>query len=183
MPVGHRIAGDGDQIDMFAQPVGDQLPLDMVVDALRGPMENADIPKTAHNAVYDLMILRRYGIDVAPISFDTMIAEWVNNPISKFLGLKGLVGQTLDVQMTEISELLGKGKQQTTMDLIEIDKVAPYAAADATMTLRLVDPLQGELRGAGLDSLYILRWKCRSSRSSALCSIRAWRWMLSFCAR
>ncbi len=154
VPVGHRIAGEQGQTDMFAQPVGDQLPLDIVIEALREPMENADIPKTAHNAVYDLMILRRYGIDVAPISFDTMIAEWVNNPISKFLGLKGLVAQTLDVQMTEISELLGKGKQQTTMDLIEIDKVAPYAAADATMTLRLVEPLQGELRGAGLDALY-----------------------------
>ena len=50
--------------------------------------------KSAHNAVYDLMILQRYGINVAPITFDSMIAEWVSNPISKFLGLKGLVAQT-----------------------------------------------------------------------------------------
>ena len=154
VPVGHRVAGEQGQADMFAQPVGDQLPLDVAIDALRAPLEDAGIPKTAHNAVYDLMILRRYGIAVAPIAFDTMIAEWVNNPISKFLGLKGLTAQTLDVQMTEISELLGKGKQQTTMDLIEIDQAAPYAAADATMSLRLVAPLRTELDDAGLGRLF-----------------------------
>ncbi|MCY3915227.1 MAG: DNA polymerase I [Chloroflexi bacterium] len=154
VPVGHRVVDENGQSDMFAQPVLDQLPLDTVVDALRGPLENAGIPKTAHNAVYDLMIMRRYGIEVAPIRFDTMIAEWVNNPISKFLGLKGLVAQTLDVQMTEISELLGKGKQQKSMAMVDIDDAAPYAAADATMTLRLVEPLAGQLREASLDTLY-----------------------------
>ncbi|MCY3834293.1 MAG: DNA polymerase I [Chloroflexi bacterium] len=154
VPVGHRVAGDGDQADMFAQPVGDQLPLQIVIAALREPLENESIPKTAHNAVYDLMILRRYGINVAPIAFDTMLAEWVNNPISKFLGLKALVAQTLDVQMTEISELLGKGKNQKSMAQVEIDDAAPYAAADATMTRRLVDPLKDELRRGNLDSLY-----------------------------
>ena len=154
VPVGHRNTGEQGQSNMFAQPVGDQLPLETVIEAVRPPMENPKIPKTAHNAVYDLMIFQRYGINVAPIAFDTMIAEWVNNPISKFLGLKALVLQTLDVQMTEIAEILGKGKSQTTMDLIEIDIAAPYAAADATMTLRLVEPLNGELQGAGLDTLY-----------------------------
>lgn len=156
VPVGHRVPGEGGQSDMFAQPVSalDQLPLEMVIDALRAPLENADIPKTAHNAVYDLMILRRYGINVAPIAFDTMIAEWVSNPISKFLGLKALVAKTLDVQMTEISDLLGKGKNQKSMAEVEIEAAAPYAAADAAMTLRIVEPQKGELAEAGLDSLY-----------------------------
>lgn len=154
LPVGHRVAGEDGQADMFARPVGDQLPLDQVIEALRPAMQNADTPKTAHNAVYDLMIMRRYGIDVTPIAFDTMIAEWVSNPISKFLGLKALVAQTLDVQMTEISDLLGKGKGQKSMAAVEIDEAAPYAAADATMTYRLVKPLRAELEGEGLDALY-----------------------------
>lgn len=154
LPVGHRVTDGSGQTNMFAEPVGDQLPLDTVISALRGPLENPDIAKTAHNAVYDLMILRRYGINVSPVAFDTMIAEWLKNPISKFLGLKSLVAQTLDVQMTEISALLGKGKSQTTMALVEIDEAAPYAAADAAMTRRLVEPLDSDLRDAGLDDLY-----------------------------
>ncbi len=157
LPVGHRVSGGEGQPDMFAQPVGEQLPLDMVLDALRGPLENPKIPKTAHNAVYDLMIMQRYGIHVAPIAFDTMLAEWVKNPISKFLGLKALVAQTLDIQMTEISELLGKGKHQISMDRVEIEAAAPYAAADATMTFRLVKPIRAELEQESPDLAALYR--------------------------
>ncbi len=154
VPVGHGRVYDKAQIEMFEHSAGDQLPLDAVIEALRDPMENQNIPKTAHNAVYDCMILRRYGINVAPIVFDTMLAEWISNPTSRFLGLKALVAERLEIQMTEIAELLGKGQQQTTMDKIEIDKAAPYAAADATMTFRLVQPLRSELQEAELYRLY-----------------------------
>ncbi|MCE2471276.1 MAG: DNA polymerase I [Anaerolineae bacterium] len=154
LPVGHRVVGGEGQPDMFAQPVGEQLPLATVLDALRAPLEDPKIPKTAHNAVYDLMIMQRYGINVAPIAFDTMLAEWVQNPISKFLGLKALVAQTLDIQMTEISDLLGKGKNQLSMDMVEIDAAAPYAAADATMTYCLVEPLRKGLTDSTLGALY-----------------------------
>ena len=154
IPVGHSRSNGQGQVKLFAEPVGDQLPLDVVIDAIRAPLEDPTIAKSAHNAVYDVMILGRYGINVAPISFDTMLAEWVCNPISKFLGLKALVSQKLDIQMTEILELLGTGKSQITMDAVEIEAAAPYAAADAAMTWRLVEPLRGELQAAGLDPLY-----------------------------
>jgi len=122
--------------------------------ALRGPLENPALPKIAHNAVYDQMILQRYGITVAPIEFDTMLAEWLHNPSSKFLGLKALVGQRLDLRMTDISELLGKGKKQLTMDKVEIEAAARYAAADAAMTWRLVAPLGEELQRDSLEKIY-----------------------------
>lgn len=154
IPVNHR-AGNGDgQSSMFGEPVGDQLALDEVIAALRPPLENPAIPKVAHNAIYDLIILQRYGIDVAPIAFDTLLAEWLSNPISKFLKLKTLVAQTLDVQMTEIDELLGKGKDQKTMSQIDIEVAAPYAAADASMTWRLVQPLRDKLNDEGVNTLY-----------------------------
>lgn len=154
IPVNHR-ASDGDgQSSMFSEPVGDQLPLDEVIAALRPPLENPAIPKVAHNAIYDLIILQRYGIDVAPIAFDTLLAEWLSNPISKFLKLKTLVAHALDVQMTEIDELLGKGKDQKTMSQIDIEMAAPYAAADASMTWRLVQPLRDKLKGEGVTTLY-----------------------------
>ena len=154
IPVGHTHSNGQGQINMFAEPVGDQLPLDLVVDAIRDPLEDPTIAKSAHNAVYDIMIMQRYGINVRPISFDTMLAEWVCNPISKFLGLKALVSQRLDIQMTGIAELLGTGKTQKTMSAVEIDAAAPYAAADAAMTWRLIEPLEGELKQTGLDPLY-----------------------------
>ena len=154
IPLGHKAVGGDSLFEAPAATRTDQLSLGKVIDALRPPLEDSAIAKCAHNAVYDVMILARYGIKVKPIAFDTMLAEWVSNPISKFMGLKGLVSQRLDIQMTEISELLGKGKKQITMDRVDIETAAPYAAADAAMTWRLVQPLRNELGGTKREWLY-----------------------------
>jgi DNA polymerase-1 len=131
-----------------------QLPLKTVLDALRPPLTNPNIPKYAHNAGYDLVVMQRYGVDVSPIGFDTMIAEWMRAPDSKFLGLKNLARQELHVQMTEISELIGTGKKQITMDKVAVEQAAPYAAADAALTNRLVDFLRPKLEELNLLDLF-----------------------------
>lgn len=139
-----------DEEEGFYVPVGhdegEQLPLDTVVEAIRPALTNPNIPKYAHNASYDLVVMNRYGITVSPVTFDTMIAEWVRDPISRFLGLKNLARQYLGIQMTEIDELLGKGKKQVTMDKVAIDRAAPYAAADAVITYKAVNFLREALK-------------------------------------
>ncbi len=133
---------------------GQQLPVAKVMDALRGPLTNPHIEKYAHNASYDFVVTKRYGLEVQPIAFDTMIAEWVCDPVSKFLGLKNLVPHRTGEYMTEISELIGKGRNQKTMDEVPIEQAASYAAADATMTHKLVTILRSDLEQQGLIELY-----------------------------
>ena len=133
IPVGHRLLGSK------------QLPMDEVVGALSKPFMNPKIPKAGHNIKYDALVLKRHGLPVFPLSFDTMIAEWLINPSSRNLGLKSLAWVRLDHEMTHIEDLIGKGKNQLTMDNVEIEKAAPYAADDADATLRLIPPLQKEL--------------------------------------
>ncbi len=140
IPVGHQ--------------AGQQLPQETIIQALRPPLTDPAIPKYAHNAGYDLVIMQRNGIDVSPITFDTMVAEWLRSPDSKFLGLKNLARQELDVHMTEISELIGSGKKQITMDQVSVEKAAPYAAADAVITYRLVEKLRPPLEELNLMALY-----------------------------
>ncbi len=126
----------------------EQIALEFVLDALEAPMTNRAIPKYAHNALYDLIVMQRYGIDVRPVAFDTMLAEWVRDPISKFLGLKNFVRQYLEITMTDIDELIGSGKKQKTMAEVPIEHAAKYAAADAALTMRAARYLQGELAKA-----------------------------------
>lgn len=133
---------------------GEQLPLQTIINGLRPPLTNPAIPKYAHNADYDLLMMQRYGIDVAPVGFDTMIAEWLREPMSKFLGLKNLARQELGVHMTEISDLIGSGKKQITMDKVPVEQAAPYAAADAAVTHRLVTFLRPKLVELDLLNLY-----------------------------
>ncbi len=151
IPVGHVASNapphpaEQSQPDLVEGHTPQQLPLEQVIDALRPALTDPAIPKVGHNAPYDLVVLRRYGIDVRPITFDTMVGEWVCDPGSRNLGLKNLAWVRLGVQMTEISELIGTGRSQITMDRVPVERAAPYAAADAVLTHRLVDELKPEL--------------------------------------
>jgi len=98
------------QPDLLAEHTPKQLPLPIVIAALRPALTNPAIPKVGHHAAFDLVVLRRYGIDVSPIPFDTMIAEFVSDPGSRNLGLKNLAWVRLGVQMTEIKELSAPAK-------------------------------------------------------------------------
>jgi DNA polymerase-1 len=120
---------------------GTNLPLKTVIDALTAPMTNPKIGKIAHNAKYDYIVLAKFGLVVTPLSFDTMLAEFIIDPSSRHLGLKNLASVKLAEEMTHIEELIGKGKKQVSMAEVAIESVAPYAIADAETTLRLM-PLQ-----------------------------------------
>jgi len=160
IPLGHLDGEAADkkeaQLALFVDEVklaAGQLPLQETLDALRPVLTDPDIPKVAHNAKYDYAILDRYDLRVTPITFDTMIAEWLCDPASRFKGLKGLTSHRLGIQMTEITDLIGKGAKQKTFAEVPIEEAAPYGAADADMTLRLVQPLREELAQKGLAEL------------------------------
>jgi DNA polymerase-1 len=156
--VGISLAVDGDQ--GFYIPVGhspdqgEQLPLAQVLEALQGPLQDMQIAKIGHNVKYDFVVLARYGLRVHPLSFDTMIAEWLINPNSRNLGLKNLAWVRLDYKMTEIEALIGKGAKQITMADVPIIQAAAYASADAAITFRLLPQLQEELERNGVSRLF-----------------------------
>ena len=108
------------------------------VQTMLGPiLTDPKISKVGHNLKYDLLILRRHGLPVEPISYDTMVAAWLVDPASHRLGLKDLANDLLNVQMTHIEELIGSGKNQRSMAEVSSEKAADYAAADAGGTFRL----------------------------------------------
>ena len=122
-----------------------QLPIAQVIDALKGPMTDAHIPKAGHNLKYDFVLLARNGLRVTPLAFDSMIAEWVINPNSRNLGLKNLAWVRQDIRMTHIEELIGRGKKQITMAEVPAGEAAAYAALDAAVVLSLLPELKEEL--------------------------------------
>ncbi|HRE47797.1 MAG TPA: DNA polymerase I [Aggregatilineales bacterium] len=132
-----------------------QLPLQRVIDALQPALANPAIPKVAHNAAYDVLILKRAGIEIVPLSDDTMIAAWlIRQDEGESKGLKRLVLARLNVRMTDYEEVAGKGKNAKTLDHVAVETVAPYAAADAVMTLRLRESILTDLETAHLTPLY-----------------------------
>lgn len=139
IPVGHR--------------GGQNLPLEQTLATISGPLTSPSIPKIGHHMKYDYLVLARHGLTVAPLSFDTMIAEFLIDPNSHNLGLKNLALVRLDEEMTHIEELIGKGKNQLSMADVPVESVAPYAAADAETCLRLMPLLEKEIKRDHLEKL------------------------------
>jgi DNA polymerase-1 len=161
IPVGHlegTAQSTSGQMDLFAGAptlAEGQLPLKKVLEAIRPALTNPKIGKIAHNAKYDYIVLDRHGVAVMPITFDTMIAEWLIDPASKHLGLKELSSHRLGVEMTHIESLIGTGKNQKTFAETPIEEAAKYGAADADMTLRLAHVLWPEIKRLGLERLLV----------------------------
>ncbi len=142
IPVGHN------------HDLGTQLPAATVIDALRGPMTDPKIPKVGHNLKYDYILLARNNLDVQPLSFDSMIAEWLINPSSHNLGLKNLAWIRQGIKMTNIEELIGRGKKQITMAAVPIQKAAEYASLDAAVVLQLIPELEKGLEDSQETALF-----------------------------
>jgi DNA polymerase-1 len=141
IPIGHKTGAP-------------QLPLEDVVDALQAVLSDPSIQKVGHNLKYDGLVLEQNGLPVTPMTFDTMIAGWLIDPASRAFGLKDMAGTYLDLSMTHIEELIGKGKTQTTMDFVTVENAAPYAAADAEVSLRLVSILQEKMKANNATGVF-----------------------------
>ena len=130
---------------------GAQLPLEKVLAQVRPLFESPELRKCAHNANYDMAVLVGHGVNCRNVDFDTMIAAHLLGRNS--LGLKNLSLDVLGREMTPISKLIGTGRKQLTFDQVPIESAVPYAAADADMTGRLRQALEGPLASQGLTHL------------------------------
>lgn len=141
IPIGHKTGEN-------------QLPIEKIVNAIRPFLEDSKVNKVGHNLKYDGMMLSKYGIEVHPYIFDTMIAAWVVDPGTFNYGLKDLADQELNIQMTRIEELIGSGKSQKNMADVPAGDVAGYAAADAAIPLALMPKLHQQLEKNNLLKVF-----------------------------
>jgi DNA polymerase-1 len=141
IPVGHRTLS----------AIG-QLPLSQVAAKLKPLLEDIRLVKIAHNGKFDMLVLSGQGMKLQNLVFDTIIAAHLLG--EKPLGLKALSFNKLGIEMQPIDDLIGKGSKQVSMALVDIDRVADYACADADMTLRLKQIFEPELHKQGLWQLF-----------------------------
>ena len=124
-----------------------------MLEALRPLLENDGVEKVGQNIKFDLLMLRREGVEVRGKLWDTMIMHYLIDPESRH-GMNHLAQTLLGYQPIEIESLIGRGASQLTMDRVSVDQVAPYCSEDADITLQLYHTLLSKLREAGAEELY-----------------------------
>ena len=130
----------------IAHSEGDQLPWEIVLDAVQPYFANPKLPKVAHNGKYDLVVCLRHGLKVEGPIHDTMTVAWLLDPANRALGLKSQAENELGWTMTEISELIGSGRNQTSIGEADIAAVTAYCGADVDATIHLWEVLAPRLK-------------------------------------
>ncbi len=154
--VGLGLAWDKGQAVYVPLAHADATPLEWneVRQRLLAAFGDPTIPKVAHNAKYDLTVLRRYGLDVTGTLDDTLIMAWLLDSASRSLGLKALAADLLGWKMTELTELIGTGRKQITMEQVPAALAGAYCGADVDATIHLYELLVPRLQAAELWKLY-----------------------------
>ncbi len=125
-----------------------------VVDALRPVLEDPAVRKCGQNAKYDILVLRRAGIDVRGLVLDTMIASFCLDPGQRQHGLDALALRLFGYRKTPTSDLIGSGRKQITMDQVDVPVVGDYACEDADFTLRLAQSFEPRLACESVGPLF-----------------------------
>jgi DNA polymerase-1 len=76
-------------------------------------LEDAAVSKTLQNAKYDVLALRRAGVALRGVDFDTMLASYVLDPGRRSHGLDMLALEFLDHSMTSYEDLCGRGRRSS----------------------------------------------------------------------
>ncbi|MAC87938.1 DNA polymerase I [Maricaulis sp.] len=143
--------GTGDMFDTGTAP--EQIPMDQALKVLKPLLEDPAVLKIGQNFKYDLGVLSRYGIDVAPYD-DTMLISYVMEAGLHGHGMDALAELHLGHTCIPFKEICGTGKNQITFDKVPLDKATLYAAEDADITLRLWEILKPALVAKKMATVY-----------------------------
>jgi DNA polymerase-1 len=152
LPFGHRRPGELD-LDGAA---GVNLPplSDPALRPLAELLSAPEVAKVGQNLKYDLLVLRRAGVELRGLGFDTMIASYLLDPGRREHGLDSLALQHLSHRTVTYEELCGKGKAQVPIAEVPLERVVEYAGEDADLPLRLRELFQPDLERFALDRLF-----------------------------
>ncbi len=149
VPLGHR-AGDG--LDFAGETIA-QIERETALEKLKPLLEDASVLKIGQNLKYDMLLMARLGIAIAPID-DTMLISYALDSGMNGHGMDELSQVHLDHKPISFKEVAGKGKQAVTFDLVAVDAATRYAAEDADVTLRLWHLLKPRLAAEHKATVY-----------------------------
>ncbi|MFH1116998.1 MAG: DNA polymerase I [Pseudomonadota bacterium] len=133
---------------------GNQLPKEQVLQVLKPVLEDGRIEKVGQNIKYDMIVLKKEGIEIRGIVCDTMLASYLLDPSRRGHSLDDLARIFLHHAMIPIKDLIGTGKSQTVFSEVDIPRAATYACEDADATWRVASILCPRVETEGLGDLF-----------------------------
>ena len=132
----------------------EQIAITQAMDRIRPLMADPSVRKIAHNAKYDMVVLARHDIVVAPYD-DTLVMSFALDAGKQFThSMDELSVQQFDHQPISFADLCGKGKSQLCFDQITLRDATRYAAEDADVAFRLWQRFKPRLAREAATTVY-----------------------------
>ncbi|WP_026166853.1 DNA polymerase I [Novosphingobium nitrogenifigens] len=152
IPLGH-----GNTTDMFAERPR-QIDKARALALLKPLLEDDSVLKVGQNIKYDLTVLARHGIAVAPID-DTMVMSFCldagrGEPMPFGHGMDELAERHLGHTTIKFKDVAGTGKKAISFAEVPLPDATRYAAEDAEVTWRLHAVLAPRLAEEGGTRIY-----------------------------
>ncbi len=143
LPLGHDYPGAPSQV-----------PKEKAFSLLQDVLADSGIKKIGQNIKYDYIVLKREGIPLQGIDLDSMVLSYLIEPNWGKHNLNKLALAYLQVKTIHYEEVVGKGRNEVTINAVPVERVAPYACQDADLALQLSSLLWSKVKENRLDSLY-----------------------------
>ena len=150
VPLTHK-SGAGDLLG--GGVVEGQIPVREALDIIKPLMEDSSVLKVLQNVKYDLVILQRYGVDIAPYD-DTMLMSYVLDAGRGNHNMDALSERMLGHRTITFKDVTGSGRSAVTFDYVPLDRATAYAGEDADVTLRFWLALKPRLIAEGMVTVY-----------------------------
>ena len=112
---------------------------------LRALLADPNVPKAGHNVKFDWLVLRRAGVELAGVRYDSMLASFVLDPGRRSHALDELARERLSIEMQTYAGVAGKGRRERPFAEVPLAEAARYCCADSEMVLRLEAAFRPEL--------------------------------------
>ncbi len=154
-PFGHR-APSADLLHGDSPPPAPRnLPpiTDPALAPIRALLEDPAVAMAAHHAKYDIQVLRRAGVEVQGLAYDSMLASYVIDPSRRSHAIDALSLEFLGRPMQQFADLVGKGKAEIPFAEVAVERAAAYCGADSATVLALREHFANDLTQGNLSRL------------------------------
>jgi DNA polymerase I len=168
LPFGHR-SGTGELA--APAPVRNLPPLtDFASAPLYALLTDPSVPKAGHDIKYDWQVLRGAGVELAGVTYDSMLASFVLDPGRRSHTIDTLCLEHLGRTLQTYHDLAGKGRSEIPFAEVAVSQAANYCGTDSATVLALyqyfapmlqemsMEPLLRDLELPLLEVLVDMEW-------------------------
>ncbi len=123
------------------------------LDRLKPLLEDPSLGKIGQNLKYDALVLKKAGIELSGITFDSMLASYLLKPGKRQHNLKEISRTYLGREKAEFADLFGEDEELDFRNL-PLEKAAPYAVSDSAIIWKLKEILEEKLNERNQTDLF-----------------------------